>query len=168
MYSIFNTYFSCIAYKLEIAKNKEIKQFFTDKWHDFLFRKDPFWLQIQRDVSEFCILYILYSFPFHLQLNCCGLDGPRTFLDFLRKVHPSCYVDNKVGGTLITPGCHDIIDFTYRGVRVLAVLLNWFLLIVQLIILIFYIGWICQIYTNLIYPKSTRLQIYRTYSRRYL
>lgn len=88
MYSIFNTYFSCIAYKLEIAKNKEIKQFFTDKWHDFLFRKDPFWLQIQRDVSEFSILYILYSFLFNCSWIAVAWMGHVRFWIFCARCTP--------------------------------------------------------------------------------
>lgn len=53
MYCIINTFVSCTAYKFKLANNKEIKEFFTEKWHDYVFRNDPFWYQIQRDVSVF-------------------------------------------------------------------------------------------------------------------
>lgn len=97
-----------------------------------------------------------------MQLHCCGLEGPSTYLDYLRKVDPSCYLNNIEGGTLITLGCETFIEYNFWAIRALGVALNWLVLIVQLLILIFYIGWICQIYVNLIYPKSTRLRIYMT------
>ncbi|KAH8262890.1 hypothetical protein KR044_001707, partial [Drosophila immigrans] len=115
----FKTFVLSLAYRINV---KEPKQFLTDHWNNFVEHGDEFWIDIQR------------------KLNCCGLDGPRTYLDYLRRVDKSCYVNQLEGGELITMGCNDVINDNFYAVGLLSVALCWFVVLVPFVMFIVYSG----------------------------
>ncbi|XP_034097648.1 uncharacterized protein LOC117563422 isoform X1 [Drosophila albomicans] len=136
-YRTFKTFVCRLAYRIS---DKEAKQFLTDHWHNFVEHGNEFWIEIQR------------------KLKCCGLDGPRTYLDYLRRVHKSCYDNQTEEGELIKIGCNDVVYDQFQAVRLLAIALCWFVLLVQFIML--------AIYSIFLLKKSRKLRFLRTRKRK--
>lgn len=80
------------------------------------------------------------------QMGCCGLSGPQTYLDYLRKVPAVCYRQ----GVLVTRGCEYVVYDAFQGVHQLSKLLIWLALGIELVTLLLYMRLIIRKYRYLI------------------
>ncbi|KAH8412008.1 hypothetical protein KR222_006636, partial [Zaprionus bogoriensis] len=115
IYTIFHTYHAIVVYLSPLLDTTKTKEFLSQKWLRYIEKDDVHWIQIQ------------------MEMHCCGLEGPSSYLDYLRQVHPSCYVNRIEGGTLITQGCEQVIDENFGILQPLAAGVSWYVLIVQLL-----------------------------------
>ncbi|KAH8304788.1 hypothetical protein KR059_004156, partial [Drosophila kikkawai] len=86
-----------------------------------------------------------YWFNLEKKLQCCGLGGPRTYMEYLRKVPGHCYKPQ-----LITLGCgqmvHDLLDPMLRIGRLMRIIT----LAIELYLLYFYGVIVCKKLASLI------------------
>ncbi|KAL7739812.1 hypothetical protein ACLKA6_018057 [Drosophila palustris] len=144
VYTIYHTYKSCVVNLAYQITDKEAKNFLMEHWNRYIEHDDPFWIQIQR------------------RLHCCGLDGPRTYLDFLRRVHKSCYVDQTEGGLLNLRGCYDVVYDHFNGVRYIGIALSWFALFLQILVLGLYAGYLIKKHNKVRFFRIRKLRIHVT------
>ncbi|KAH8377239.1 hypothetical protein KR093_004419, partial [Drosophila rubida] len=113
----FKTFVLHLSYRIN---DEEAQTFLKDHFVKFIEHGDEFWIELQR------------------KLVCCGLEGPKTYLDYLHKVHKSCYLNQNETQGLIVIGCNDVVYDLFYAVRKLADALCWFVVLLQFVTFVFY------------------------------
>ncbi|XP_030377158.1 uncharacterized protein LOC115626046 [Scaptodrosophila lebanonensis] len=83
-------------------------EFLNTAWWKFTEQNETVWIDIQ------------------VKLKCCGLEGPATYLEYMRKVHPTCYTNQSdLAGSLITRGCEKLLSDKFFPLYLLANFLSY-------------------------------------------
>ncbi|XP_030555817.1 protein late bloomer isoform X2 [Drosophila novamexicana] len=115
---------------------KDGRDFLIEHWRKYFESDDQFWIEIQA------------------KLGCCGLEGPRTYLDYLLKVPPICYND---GNVLITRGCDDVVYDSFNGLQFLAKGLSWLAVCLQFLTFVLYFRFVMRKYIHLMNQRGIRM-----------
>nr|XP_032293747.1 uncharacterized protein LOC6629134 isoform X2 [Drosophila virilis] len=115
---------------------KDAHDFLIEHWRKYFEYDDQFWIEIQA------------------KLGCCGLEGPRTYLDYLLKVPAICYND---GNVLITRGCEDVVYDSFNGVQFLVMGLCWLALSLQFLTFVLYFWFVMRKYIYLMNQRGIRM-----------
>ncbi|XP_017966751.1 uncharacterized protein LOC108658601 [Drosophila navojoa] len=128
IYGMHRTYALCVVQLQPLISRDDAHHLLLQYWQDYFENDDPKWLDLQA------------------KLGCCGLSGPRTYLDYLRKVPAVCYRQ----GVLVTRGCESVVYDAFQGVHQLSKLLIWLALGIELVALLLYTRLIIRKYSYLI------------------
>ncbi|XP_022208145.2 uncharacterized protein LOC111064698 [Drosophila obscura] len=95
---------------------KEEMEDLAEKWVKYINTNDSYWTQLE------------------LKLHCCGLDGPRWYMHYLRRVPQSCYNPH-----LVTKGCQSVLHDKLDSLHTIAYLLYISALLLEYSMLVFYL-----------------------------
>ncbi|TDG45894.1 hypothetical protein AWZ03_007614 [Drosophila navojoa] len=114
IYGMHRTYALCVVQLQPLISRDDAHHLLLQYWQDYFENDDPKWLDLQA------------------KLGCCGLSGPRTYLDYLRKVPAVCYRQ----GVLVTRGLSNIghqtstqlsewvLSFAHKNVKTISMTLT--------------------------------------------
>ncbi|XP_023177476.2 uncharacterized protein LOC111603887 [Drosophila hydei] len=128
IYGMHRTYVLCVVHFPTLISAADANSLLLQYFQDNFENDDPKWLDLQAE------------------LECCGLQGPQTYMDYLRQVPDVCYRK----GVLVTRGCEGIVYDTFHGVHWLSKLLSWLALALQLITFLLYLKLLIMKYIYLI------------------
>ncbi|XP_030555816.1 protein late bloomer isoform X1 [Drosophila novamexicana] len=136
IYAMHRTYATCVVQLATLISVKDGRDFLIEHWRKYFESDDQFWIEIQA------------------KLGCCGLEGPRTYLDYLLKVPPICYND---GNVLITRGCDDVVYDSFNGLQFLAKGLSWLAVCLQFLTFVLYFRFVMRKYIHLMNQRGIRM-----------
>ncbi|XP_016936313.3 uncharacterized protein [Drosophila suzukii] len=116
IYALHWTYLT-FSERLE-SMNKSYDAFMDDltqKWLSYFNHNDTYWTTLEKTIL------------------CCGLEGPRSYMDYLQKVPKHCY-----NPKLITLGCSHFYQNIFHPMQQIGLLLLRLSLFMELSILLFY------------------------------
>ncbi|XP_003736140.3 uncharacterized protein [Drosophila pseudoobscura] len=91
----------------------------AEKWVKYINTNDTYWTELE------------------LKLHCCGFDGPRWYMHYLRRIPQSCYKPH-----LITEGCQSVLHGTFDSIHTIAFMLYITAIFLEYFILVFYVGFL--------------------------
>ncbi|XP_017857015.1 PREDICTED: uncharacterized protein LOC108609780 isoform X1 [Drosophila arizonae] len=141
IYAMHRTYALCVVQLQPLISGDDANLLLLQYYQDYFENDDPKWLDLQA------------------KMGCCGLSGPQTYLDYLRRVPAVCYRQ----GILVTRGCEYVVYDAFQGVHQLSKLLIWLALGIELVTLLLYMRLIIRKYRYLICRRIVAYNDFKRY-----
>ncbi|KAH8410235.1 hypothetical protein KR009_009403, partial [Drosophila setifemur] len=116
IFGLYRTYFTLKSRFVRLIERiSNVKKELSEHWWMHFNYNDPYWPDLEKS------------------LQCCGLEGPRNYLDYLKKIPKHCY-----NSQLITLGCQDLVSDIFDPLQRIGYIIMSVTLIIQLSILWYY------------------------------